>query len=150
MPKQTPRHLAQDRQVSDTNDLLEAGVLGPVIYQADTTSKKVATVEDNPMIAEDDEVALDISEALSEFQKLVMVDENNGRLDRNLELQTIMARDEIMRLYSATNYDHHDSFAPFGRPIKKVTAIQKTGPIWLHCKNENYSVQLPCGFEFEF
>lgn len=150
IPKQIPRHLAQDRQVSDPNDLLEAGVLGPVVYQADMTTKKVATIEDNPTIAEDDEVALDISEALSEFQKLVMVDENNGCLDRNLELQTIMARDEIMRLYSATNYDHYDSFAPFGRPVKKVTALKETGPIWLHCKNESYSVQLPCGFKFEF
>lgn len=149
-PKQIPRHLAQDRLVSDPNDLLEASTLGPIDYQASTANKHIATIEDNPDVAEDDIVVMDVDKALTEFQALVMKDETNGIVDHNLELNSILTRDEIMRLYSATGYDHYESFAPFGRQVKQVTAMKETGPIWLHCQNEKYSVQIPSGFYFKF
>lgn len=150
IPKQLPRHLAQDREVFDPNDLLDASVLGPIVYQANVIERKTAKLEDNPSIAKDDEPSVDNSTALSEFQKSVMIDSNNGRVERNLEVDSLIARDEIIRLYSASNYDHYESFAPFGRPIKSVTPLPETGPIWIHCINEKYSVQLPNGFYFNF
>lgn len=150
MPIQLPRHLAEDREVSDANDLLEAGTLGPVIYQANAFTRQVATVEDNPEIASDDEIIEDYAEALKEFQNLVMIDDKRGRIDRNLELVNLLARDEIIRLYSATNYNHYEGFAPFGRPVKSVKKIEESKAIWIHCKKEQYSVQLPGGFYFNF
>ena len=150
IPKQIPRHLAQDRLVSDPSDLLEASTLGPIVYKADVTNKRVATLEDNPTVAEDDAVEENVQNALSEFQNLVMKNSTEGFVEHDLELDSLMARDEIMRLYSATGYTHYESFAPFGRQVKSVTAVSTTGPIWLHCKDEKYSVQLPCGFHFSF
>jgi len=91
-----------------------------------------------------------VHNALKEFQDLVMENSTSGRVEKNLELEYLMTRDEIMRLYSATGYDHYESFAPFGRQVRNVTSIPETGTIWLHCKNEKYSVQLPCGFHFNF
>lgn len=150
IPKQLPRHLAQDRSDSNPDDLLDASVLGAVIYQANTVERTTATVADNPVIAGDDKIDDNQTSALSEFQKLIMIDSKNGRLDRNLEVSNLVTRDEIIRLYSATNYDYYESFAPFGRPVENVTAIFETGPIWIHCQNEKYSVQLPNGFYFNF
>jgi len=150
VPKQIPRHLAQDRLVADSSDLLEASTLGPIVYQANKANKKVATLDDNPTVADDDIVEENVHNALKEFQGLVMESPTTGRVIKNLELDSLMARDEIMRLYSATGYTHYESFAPFGRQVKNVTAMPETGTIWLHCKNEQYSVQLPCGFHFSF
>lgn len=150
MPEQLPRHLAQDRLVINPSDLLEASTLGPVFYQANKINRRIATIEDNPDIARDDVVEKDIEKALDEFRRLVMQNSTNGRVDHDLELQSIMARDEIIRLYSAIGYDHYESFAPFGRSVKKVTALTETGPLWLHCQNEVFSVQIPSGFYFNF
>lgn len=150
VPKQVPRHLAQDRLVFNADDLLDASKLGPVIYQANTVSKRVATIDDNPVIAQDEMVEDNTKNALKEFKKLVMVNKIEGRVDHDLELNSIIARDEIMRLYSATSYKSYESFSPFGRQVKRVTPILTTGPIWLHCKSEEYSVRLPSGFNFNF
>ncbi|WP_125565327.1 hypothetical protein [Companilactobacillus insicii] len=150
MPKQIPRHLAQDRLVDNSEDLLEASKLGPAVYQANVTNRRVATSDDNPVIAEDDVVKENGQDALDEFKKLVMIDGRNGRVDHDLIFNSIIARDEIMRLYSATGYNNYKSFAPFGRQIQKVESISTTGPIWLHFKTEKYSVRLPSGFEFSF
>lgn len=150
MPKQMPRHLGQDRLVASSEDLLEAGKLGPAVYQANVNNKRVATTEDNPVIAEDDVVQENRLDALDEFKKLTMIDGKNGRVDHDLIFNSIVARDEIMRLYSATGYNDYQNFVPFGRQIQKVTVISTTGPIWLHLKTEKYSVRLPSGFKFSF
>lgn len=150
IPVQLPRHLAQDREISDSNDLLEAETLGPVIYQANSFVRQVATAEDNPEVANDDEIIENYADALKEFQNIVMIDDKKGQVDRNLELENLLTRDEIVRLYSATNYNHYESFAPFGRPVKSVKRIIESKAIWIHCKKEQYSVQLPSGFYFNF
>lgn len=150
IPKPIPRHLAQDRLVTDPADLLNATTMGPVMYAANTKQAPVITAADNPRMATDDAPDEHRQRGLAEFQRLVMLDANHGRVDRDLELQTISARDEIARLYSATGYDHYQSFAPFGRPVSTVTALPESGPIWLHCKDERFSVQLPSGFAVTF
>ncbi len=150
VPKQIPRHLAQDRLVANPADLLEADKLGPAVYQADAVNRRVATSADNPIIADNDVVKENGRDALKEFKQLTMVNSSTGRVDHDLKLTSIIARDEIMRLYSATGYNNYKSFAPFGRPIQEVTAIPTTGPIWLHCQTEEYSVRLPSGFNFVF
>jgi hypothetical protein len=66
-----------------------------------------------------------------------------------LEFATQLARDEVIRLYSATGYDHYESFAPFSRPVKAVQALA-TGQLKLHCRGEAYSVFLPSGFVVQF
>lgn len=150
LPRQIPHHLAQDRLVSDPSDLLNATTMGPVKYLASTHQRSVATAADNPLVAEDDHPDERRQAGLLEFQHLVMHDALHGTVDHDLELTTRVARDEIARLYSATGYDHYQSFAPFGRPVEAVTALPKTGPIWLHCADERFSVQLPSGFQVTF
>lgn len=150
VPQAIPRHLGQDRFLEDASDLLNATAMGPVQYKADVQLKQVATIADNPSVATDDQVTDDHEQGLAEFQKLVMTDQQHGRVDHDLQLNTIAARDEIARLYSATGYSHYQSFAVFGRPIKRVTALLPAQPIWLHCAEEEFSVQLPSGFEFDF
>ncbi|MFC6323854.1 hypothetical protein ACFP1F_08895 [Companilactobacillus baiquanensis] len=148
-PKKLPKHLAYDRQVDDPDDLLKASILGPVSYQISSVYKKVATFEDNPVISEENLEMSDLDDALKEFQDLVMKNSTEGEVNHDLELETIIARDEIMKLYSATGYDNYEDFSPFGRPIKEVRSID-TGPIRLHFKKEKYSVHLPRGFNFKF
>ena len=150
VPTQIPRHLPMDRQIEDRSDLLDATTMGPVTYTADESKQQIATEADNPVVANDqfDEQAQ--TAGLAEFQRLVMVDEDTLVVDHDLEFQTVVARDEVMRLYSATGYDSYAGFAPFGRPIKAARLMPTAQPIRLHCVNEQYSVFLPGGFTVDF
>lgn len=154
IPRQIPRHLGQDRDLENISqdDLLDATTLGPIKYQAVDAKKVVATLADNPIIAEDDDINLDSDHQkdLAEFQKLVMEDDSHGRVDHDLELHSLVARDEIVKLYSASGYDHFESFTIFGRPIKNAKTMNKTGRLKIHCDQEKYAVYLPTGFTFEF
>lgn len=149
IPQTLPRHLPQDRQVTDAADLLDATTLGPIKYLANARQRVIATSADNPVVATDEMPTVDQTEAVREFQRLVMQDDDHGQVAQDLEVTTRATRDEIIRLYSATGYDHYQSFAPFGRAIVRVTALA-TPPIWVHCQDERYSVQLPSGFTFAF
>ena len=145
-----PRHLPNDREdLDDTADLLNATTMGPVVYAAAIRTKKVATAADNPQLATDDPEVPTAQEGLAEFQKLVMRDATHGVVDHDLTFHSRHARDEVIRLYSATGYDHYDSFAPFGRAIGEVTALE-TGPIHIHCVGETYTVTLPDAFTLTF
>jgi len=145
-----PRHLPNDREdLDDTADLLNATTMGPVVYAAATRTKKVATAADNPQLATDDPEVPTAQEGLAEFQKLVMRDATHGVVDHDLTFHSRHARDEVIRLYSATGYDHYDSFAPFGRAIGEVTALE-IGPIHIHCVGEAYTVTLPDAFTLTF
>jgi len=145
-----PRHLPNDREdLDDTADLLNATTMGPVVYAAATRTKKVATAADNPQLATDDPEVPTAQEGLAEFQKLVMRDATHGVVDHDLTFHSQHARDEVIRLYSATGYDHYDSFAPFGRAIGEVTALD-SGPIHIHCAGETYTVTLPAAFALTF
>lgn len=153
IPEQIPRHLGQDRNLENisTDDLLDATTLGPIKYQAVDAKKRVATLADNPEIAEDEvNNTLNNQNDLAEFKKLVMIDDLHGKVDRDLELHSMVARDEIIKLYSASGYDHYESFTIFGRPIKKAEPIVKAGRVKIHCGKEKYAVYLPTGFSFEF
>ncbi len=150
IPKEIPRHLGQDRTLEDASDLLDATTMGPVIYQADTQIRQVATEADNPQVAANDEIVDHSAAGLAEFQELLMIDQLQGEVTHDLQLKTVVARDEIVRLYSGTGYQHYESFAIFGRPIAQVEPILPAKPIWLHCATEKYSVQLPSGFRFAF
>lgn len=77
-----------------------------------------------------------------------MTDEVHGIVDHDLEFKSTIARDEVARLYSATGYDHYDSFAPFGRAVKHVRAVN-SGVINLHCVGEQFNVRLPSGFTID-
>ncbi|EIW15148.1 hypothetical protein KCA1_0076 [Lactiplantibacillus pentosus KCA1] len=148
-----PRHLAQDRELDDQTDFLEATTMGPVKYAANRQARMVLTEADNPTVA-DEETNTDadaVMEAgLTEFKQLVMRDQNHGIIDHELEFHSQLARDEVARLYSATGYDHFDSFAPFGRRIAKVKLMATTPPVALHLAGEDYRVWLPHGFEIWF
>ena len=144
------RHLPYDRNdLDDEADLLNATTMGPVAYAAETRTSTVATAADNPQLATDDEDLPDLQDGLAEFQQLVMQDADHGVVDHDLTFTSQHARDEVIRLYSATGYDHYDSFAPFGRPVAKVTALQAT-PVQIHCVGEAYTVTLPGTFAVWF
>jgi len=150
IPQAIPRHLAQDRVVADPTDLLAATTLGPIKYVADQRLRQVATAADNPTIAQDQVIDADGTSGLAEFKRLVMIDAQHGEVRHDLTFETQAARDEVTRLYSGTGYDRYTSFAPFGRPVAAIRALPETGPIWLHCQAEDFSVQLPSGFSMQF
>lgn len=146
-----PRHLAQDRELDDAADFLEAQTMGPVRYAVGTRKRVVLTEDDNPVMAADAELPLeDVAAGLAEFKRLVMSSTTHGVVDRPLEFTHQLARDEVVRLYSATGYDHYESFAPFGRPVIKAQLRKDVGMLGLHLKQEDYTVWLPHGFEFWF
>jgi hypothetical protein len=148
IPEQIPRHLGQDRNLENisTDDLLDATTLGPIKYQAVDAKKRVATLADNPEIAEDEvNNTLNNQNDLAEFKKLVMIDDLHGKVDRDLKLNSMVARDEIIKLYSASGYDHYESFTIFGRPIKRRSQSSKAGRVKIHCGKEKYAVYLPTG-----
>ena len=150
IPAQIIRHFPQDRFLDDKNDLLEASILGPVEYEVNMHVKKIATESDNPQIANDEEKNFGSEIALLEFKKLVMINEYQAVIDHDLEFSNKVARDEVIRLYSAAEYDHYDSFTPFGRSVVSVNLIKQTGPIKVHCKGENFSAFLPHGLKINF
>ncbi len=145
-----PRHLPFDRDVEDNADLLEAATMGPVTYVAKQREQQIFTEADNPTVAVDNMAEDDGQAALAEFQQLVMHDGQHAVIDHDLTFTTMTARDEVVRLFSATGYTHYASFAPFGRSVKKVQVLAATPPIQLHCQGERFSVFLPCGFEAWF
>nr|WP_232842734.1 hypothetical protein [Lactobacillus sp. HBUAS51381] len=149
IPAPIPQHLPQDRVSVDPADLLAASTMGPVVYTAVSQAQTKLTAADNPTVAAGEADAEDHQAGLTEFKRLVMRDANHGVVDHSLALKTIQARDELVRLYGATGYDYFTSFALFGRPLQRVTAL-KTGEITLRCAGENYAVTLPSGFEFWF
>jgi len=146
-----PRHLAQDRELDDYDDFLEATTMGPVKYAADKHQRLVLTEADNPEIAvEGTDADVDVEQALTEFKQLVMRDMNHGVITGTLEFSSQLARDEVVRLYGATGYDHYDSFAPFGRPVAKVQLLDDNQPVAVHLTGESYQAWLPHGFEIWF
>jgi len=149
VPAAIPQHLPQDRVSDDSADFLAASTMGPVVYTATNQSQVKLTAADNPTVAVEASVASDNQSGLTEFKQLVMRDAVHGVVDHDLELTTIQARDELVRLYGATGYDYYSSFALFGRPLRLVKALTP-GPITLHCADERYGVTLPSGFEFWF
>lgn len=151
VPAKIQRHYAQDRPLDNPSDLLEASIMGPVVYQANTKIKKIATEEDNPLIVANDQTdEISNKNALIEIKSLIMKDDNHAVIDHDLEFQTKIARDEVIRIYSATNHDDYDSFTPFGRTVDSVDIIPNCGKIRLHCSDEKFSVYLPQGFKINF
>ncbi|WP_203640655.1 hypothetical protein [Levilactobacillus andaensis] len=145
-----PRHLPQDREVDDVADLLDATTMGAVVYEAVPQRTVTVTEADNPQLADDDPDVADDQEGLAEFQRVVMQRTDYGEVNHDLEMTSIHARDELIRLYSATGIDHYDSFAPFGRPVVKVEALPDSQPVHVHCGDESYTVTLPSGFAVWF
>lgn len=141
-----PRHLALDRAVEDEADLLNATTMGPVRYQAQTKTRAVATEADNPQVVLPAAVVSDSVRGLAEFKRLVLQTADYGRVDHDLVFSTQLARDVVIHLYEATGYQHYESFTPFGRAVKKVQALPKTGVIRLQVSGESYSAFLPAGF----
>ncbi|ATO56299.1 hypothetical protein [Loigolactobacillus coryniformis] len=151
VPDAVPRHAPFDRiDVENMADLLEATTIGPVTYVAQEKVTPVLTAADNPAMAAVTAVTNEGPAALAEFQQLVLRAPQHAVIDHDLELTTLLARDEIVRLFSATGYTHYASFAPFGRAVQRVAALPKSGPIRIHCRGEQYSVFLPHGFEVWF
>ncbi len=153
IPKQIPRHLAQDRDIENisTGDFLDATTMGPIKYQAVDEKRKIATIEDNPEIADDGAIdsLIDTETALKEFKNLVMQDDDHGIVDHNLEVNSMLTRDEIVKLYSASGYDHYESFSTFGRLVESVEPLDKIGELQIHCSGEKFSAFLPMGFKFQ-
>lgn len=149
--QQLPSHAPFDRdEIEDINDLLEADALGPVKYIAKPKSQRVFTTDDNPTIAEDESIEKKDQVALAEFSRLVMQTPELAVIDHDLELESMMARDEIVKLYAATAYDHYEGFAAFGRSIRYAERLPEDTPICLHFKDDIYTVFLPNGFKVRF
>lgn len=150
IPGKIPRHLAQDRQVTNPHDLLVAGSMDPVTYTFNQQTTTVATVEDNPVIVSDEvDDDTDITSGLKEFKDLVYRD---GRVvvDHDLAFQTLVARDEVVQLYRATGYEQYTAIPFLGLTIKNIQILTTQRPIKLHYVKEDYSVWLPSGFIVEF
>lgn len=146
-----PRHAPFDRDnIEEVSDLLAADALGPVTYIARPKTQHVFKAADNPEVAADASIVVADQAALTEFSRLVMRSPQQAVIDHNLEFTTLAARDEILRLFSATNYDHYESFAVFGRPLRQVERLTQSAPIRLHYQAEDYSVFLPYGFTVWF
>lgn len=146
-----PSHMPFDRDdVEDMSDLLAADVLGPVTYIARPKTPRVFTVADNPELAIDDSIIAADQVALAEFRRLVMRSAQQAVIDHDLEFTTLTARDEIVHLFAATGYTHYESFAAFGRPLRKAERIAQSTPIRLHYQDEDFSVFLPYGFTVWF
>lgn len=144
-----PRHLAQDRELEDQDDFLEAATMGPVKYAVGQRQRLVYTAEDNPEVATDAELpAVDLKASLAEFKTLVMQTPTHGVVDRDLVFEQMLTRDELVRLYSATGYDYYEGFAPFGRTVTKVVPLEASQPVGLQLKGERYTAWIPHGFEF--
>ncbi|MDG3061947.1 MULTISPECIES: hypothetical protein [Lacticaseibacillus] len=150
IPAQVPRHLPADREVEDPSDLLDASTMGPVSYLANPTRKQPASETDNPDVTDDAPTEQAQVAGLREFRQTLMVDDRHGRVDHDLTLQTVTARDEIIKLFAATYHEDLNGFAPFGRPAKAVDALPNTPPLQLQVAGEDYAVVLPCGFKFTF
>lgn len=151
LPSALPRHLPFDRDPeSDPDDLLNATTMGPVISTASERRVKSVTEADNPKVSDELLPVSDQKAALAELQGLVMQDPTHGRVDHNLTLTTMIARDELVKLYAATGYRRFTNFSCFGRSVHAVQALPATGGLWLHCQGETLSAYLPSGFTFEF
>lgn len=148
LPTALPRHLALDRQFEDPNDFLTASVAGPVVFKAQPQPPRKLTVADNPEVVQHETVVDQRLAGYREFWQLVNAQQQLV-VAQPLEFTTQLARDEVIRLYSATGYDHYESFAPFSRPVKAVQTLA-TGQLKLHCRGEAYSVFLPSGFVVQF
>lgn len=145
------RHAPFDRDdVEDPNDLLDASGMDPVTYVAEKKTRKVYTAADNPELVATAAPTADRQAALAEFKQLVLRGPQHLVVDHDLEFATLAARDELVRLYSATNYYHYASFTIFGRAVRRVQQLSRPIPLRLHCRGEKYSVYLPAGFEAWF
>nr|WP_261810394.1 hypothetical protein [Levilactobacillus humaensis] len=150
IPEEIPQHLAQDRPLAEPADLLQAGEIAPVGYVATSKPQVKLTAADNPtVVGTTDTGETQAQQALAEFKRLVMRDDNHGIVNHDLELTSLQARDEVVRLYAATAYDYDTNFALFGRPLYRVATLAG-GAINLHCTGEDYQVTLPNCFEFWF
>lgn len=150
IPARVPRHLPVDREVEDASDLLDASTMGPVRYLANAAVKKPASEADNPTVTDDAPSEQAQLAGLREFRQQLMIDDNHGRVDHDLTLKTVSARDEIVKLFAATYHDDLTGFAPFGRDAQTVQLIPNTPPLQLRVAGEDYAVMLPCGFSFSF
>lgn len=150
IPAQIPRHLPADREVDDPNDLLDASTMGPVHYLANPITKQPASAADNPTVTDDAPSEQAQLAGLREFRQTLMVDDFHGRVDHNLTLKTVTARDEIVKLFAATYHKDLAAFAPFGRATKSVEALPDSPPLQLQVAGEDYAVVLPHGFTFSF
>ncbi|TLQ05635.1 hypothetical protein FEZ51_00175 [Pediococcus stilesii] len=131
------------------NDMLEAGSMDPVTRSVITIEPKLVTAADNPEVAEDDDLAGDERTALTEFTQLVMESPNIARIDHDLECQTSLARDAIIGLYPATQYDQTETFSAFGRPIHRAKLLADR-PVRVHLDGEQFAVILPHAFTVTF
>lgn len=150
IPARVPRHLPVDREVEDASDLLDASTMGPVRYLANAAVKKPASEADNPTVTDDAPSEQAQLAGLREFRQQLMIDDNHGRVDHDLTLKTVSARDEIVKLFAATYHDDLTGFAPFGRDAQTVQSIPNTPPLQLRVAGEDYAVMLPCDFSFSF
>ncbi len=151
IPQALPKHLADDREDEASENLLDAALLKPVNYLIDNSKRVVATEADNPEIGDDTYQDSGWERGLAEFKTVLKPDASGvATVDHPLEFQSRLARDEVARLYTATAYQSVDSFAPFGRQVTAVKALEGTGQIKLHCRDEQFSVYLPSGFTVKF
>ncbi|MEE8825635.1 hypothetical protein LASUN_03800 [Lentilactobacillus sunkii] len=151
LPKSIPTHLADDRGDEDDFNLLDASTLRPVDYIIDNSSRNIATEDDNPDIADDTYEESGWKQGMRDFGRALQPNQSGyAVVDHNIEFESQLARDEVAKLYTAIAYKKADGFSPFGRRIQRVTALDQTGTIKLHCKGEEFSVYLPHGFSIQF
>ncbi len=124
--------------------------MGPVHYLANPITKQPASAADNPTVTDVAPSEQAQLAGLREFRQTLMVDDFHGRVDHNLTLKTVTARDEIVKLFAATYHKDLAAFAPFGRATKSVEALPDSPPIQLQVAGEDYAFVLPHGFTFSF
>ena len=173
LPKQFPVHLPMDRldktgnaevealpkeeraekmaELTETviNDMLEAGSMEPVTRSVTAADPHTVTIDDNPEVAADEDLAGMAQKALAEFTALVMTTPGTARIDHDVECETTLARDAIVNLYPATQYRRTRLFAAFGRPVAHAEVLADQ-PIHVHLNGEAFAVVLPHAFAVTF
>lgn len=149
LPKDERADKMADLTATVRSDMLEAGSMDPVTRSITAAEPKVVTLADNPEVAKDVDLAGQEKQALAEFTNLVMVSADTARIDHDLECQTALARDVIVSLYPATQYEQTGAFAAFGRPVVK-TAVLNEHSVRLHLAGEAFAVVLPHPFTVTF
>lgn len=127
-------------------DMLEAGSMEPVNRTISEANRVQYTLADNPEVAEDGDLAEDDTAAMLEFEQLVMRGADTVVVDGPLTFTTSKARDAAVMLFAATQYEHPDIFAPFGRLVASANVIPDSDPVMIRLAGSDYGAELPAGY----
>lgn len=150
LPKDEREAAIADLTTSVRQDMLEAGSMRPVLRALSDSTRAQVSEADNPPVADDPDLTAPDAQALAEFEQKVMVDAAHAQISGRLEFTTSAARNAVVALYPATQYDEPTSFAAFGRPVAAAAVLTDAAPVVVHVTGEDYVSWLPQGFSVTF